>query len=74
MVKTAFSVILLLIGLVCMSGTLTWVIRKGNNNKMTRIFVLCQCSVVAWLISQFLILFSESTHQLWISYLIGNVG
>ncbi len=74
MVKTAFSVILLLIGLVCMSGTLTWVIRKGNNNKMTRIFVLCQCSVVVWLISQFLILFSESTHQLWISYLIGNVG
>lgn len=41
---------------------------------MTTLFVICQVSIALWIISQLMILFSESKHQLWISYLIGNAG
>ncbi|MDE5570220.1 MAG: two-component sensor histidine kinase [Ruminococcus sp.] len=57
-----------------MIGTVCWILRCGNNNSMTRLFIFCQLSIAVWLVSQLLILFSESVHQLWISYLIGNIG
>lgn len=68
------SAILLLIGLSGMIGSLAWVIRRGNNNSMTRVFMGCQISMILWLISQLLILFSSDLRQLWISYIIGNIG
>lgn len=57
-----------------MIGTICWILRCGNNNSMTRLFIFCQLSISVWLISQLMILFSESQRQLWISYLVGNVG
>ena len=66
--------VLLLIGLVGMSGTLVWTLRRGNDNRMTRLFTVCEISIVLWLLSQLLILFSESDRQIWISYVIGNIG
>ena len=69
-----FEMILLLIGLGGMTGTTAWVLRKGNNNCQTRLFMTCQISMLLWLVSQLLILFSESSRQLSISYLIGNLG
>lgn len=71
---TVISAILLFSGLCGMIGTICWILRCGNNNSMTRLFIFCQLSIAVWLISQLLILFSESQRQLWISYLIGNVG
>ncbi len=65
---------LLFTGLAGMTGTTAWVLRKGNNNRQTKLFTACQFSIVLWLISQLLILFSESDRQLTISYLIGNTG
>lgn len=67
-------VTLLLLGLAGMGGTFTWIVRKGNNNKMTRLFVICQIAIILWLISQLLILFSVTVRQRWISYIIGNIG
>ncbi len=71
---TVLSVMLLLLGLAGMLGSLTWILRRGNNNRVTRLFMICQSAIVLWLISQLLILFSESDTQLRISYLIGNIG
>lgn len=71
---SVISSILLFLGLCGMIGTVCWILRCGNNNKMTRLFILCQLSIALWLVSQLLILFSESIRQLWISYLIGNIG
>lgn len=74
MTVTLICTFLLLCGLIGMGGTVTWVIRKGNNNKVTRYFVLCQISIIFWLVSQLLILFSSVKYQYQISYLIGNIG
>lgn len=68
------SVILLLAGLAGMSFSLGWIVRKGNNNRMTRFFGICQISIVLWLISQLLIIFSVTYGQKLISYTIGNIG
>ena len=69
-----FSVFLLLSGLIGMSGSVTWILRKGNSNRVTILFTVCQIAIVLWIISQLLILFSVTSNQLWISYIIGNIG
>lgn len=68
------SVALLFMGLGGMTGTMVWILRRGNDNIMTREFVGCQLSIALWLISQLLILFSVTEKQLFISYFIGNTG
>ena len=71
---TIISAILLLIGLGGMTATVTWVLIRGNNNRLTRLFIICQAAVMIWLISQLMILFSVDTRQFWISYVVGNIG
>ncbi|MBR6718274.1 MAG: two-component sensor histidine kinase [Oscillospiraceae bacterium] len=66
--------VLLILGLCGMMGSVIWIIRRGNNNRLTRLFISCQFSIVLWLISELLILFSVTKQQYWISYCIGNVG
>ena len=68
------SAILLVLGLCGMIGSLTWVLSRGNRNRLTRLFICCQASIVLWIVSELLILFSETQKQYWISYLIGNAG
>lgn len=68
------SLILLFIGLAGMSFSFLWIIRKGNNNRLTRLFGVCQLSIILWLISQLLIIFSVTLQQKRISYTIGNFG
>lgn len=74
MAVTVICVFLLFLGLCGMTGTVVWVIRRGNNNRVTRLFAACQVAIILWLISQLLILFSEARYQYWISYIIGNIG
>ena len=74
MTNNLISAILLATGLAGMLGSLTWVLRRGNRNRLTRLFICCQGSIVVWIVSELLILFSESRSQYWISYLIGNIG
>ncbi len=68
------SVILLLAGFAGMTFSLWWITRKGNSNRMTRLFAVCQVSIILWLISQLLIIFSVTSGQKRISYTIGNIG
>lgn len=68
------SLILLFIGLAGMSFSFVWILRKGNNNRLTRLFGVCQLSIILWLISQLLIIFSATVWQKRISYTIGNLG
>lgn len=68
------SVILLALGLCGMMSSIIWIIHRGNNNHLTRLFISCQFSIVLWLISELLILFSVTKQQYWISYCIGNIG
>ncbi len=74
MAITIISAVLLLIGLGGMTATVTWVLMRGSNNRLTRLFIICQAAVMLWLISQLMILFSVNTRQLWISYVVGNLG
>ncbi|EWM53643.1 sensor histidine kinase [Ruminococcus flavefaciens] len=74
MIANIVSAILLFLGLCGMIGSLTWIIRRGNQNRLTRLFLSCQISIVLWLISELLILFSYTKQQYWISYIIGNFG
>lgn len=71
---TVITSVLLFLALIGMLGAVGYILARGNNNRMTRLFVVCQFSVVLWLISQLLILFSVSRGQLLTSYLIGNAG
>ncbi len=74
MTATIISVILLFIGLFGMGIAVAWIIRKGNNNRLTRLFGVCQVSIILWIISQLLILFSVNLQQKQLSYTVGNVG
>ena len=74
MAVTVTASVLLLIGMCGMLGTVGWILSRGNKNRMTRLFIVCQLSIVLWLVSQLLILFSVNNTQLSISYLIGNFG
>lgn len=74
MIANIVSAILLFLGLCGMLVSVTWVIRRGNSSRLTTLFISCQFSIILWLISQLLILFSYTKEQFWISYLIGNIG
>lgn len=74
MITEIISGILLLIGLFGMMGSVIWIIHRGNSNRLTRLFISCQFSIILWLISELLILFSVTKQQYWISYCIGNIG
>ena len=71
---TITSAVLLALGLCGMLGSITWILRRGNKNRLTHLFLFCQSSIVLWLISELLILFSYTKQQYWISYTIGNIG
>ena len=72
--QTITSAVLLSLGLCGMLGSITWILRRGNKNRLTHLFLFCQSSIVLWLISELLILFSYTKQQFWISYTIGNIG
>ena len=44
MATTVIAVVLLLAGLSGMGIAVAWIIRKGNNNRLTRLFGVCQVS------------------------------
>ena len=74
MTTNLISVILLSTGLCGMIGSLAWVLSHGNRNRLSRLFISCQASIVTWIVSELLILFSVTKSQYWISYLLGNFG
>ena len=74
MTANIVSALLNLLGMFGMLGSVTWILRRGNSNRLTYLFISCQLSIVLWLISELLIMCSVTTKQLWGSYTIGNIG
>lgn len=74
MALTVIAVVFLFAGLSGMGLAVAWIVRKGNNNRLTRLFGVCQVSIILWIISQLLILFSVTLKQKQFSYMVGNVG
>lgn len=74
MAANIITAILLFLGMCGMLISITWVLKRGNSNRLTHLFISCQLSIILWLISQLLILFSYTKEQFWISYIIGNIG
>lgn len=65
---------MLLAALVLICTSMLWLMIKGSRSRVTYSFVGCQFSLLLWIISQFIIIFSESERQLLIGYDIGNLG
>ncbi|WP_295074999.1 histidine kinase N-terminal 7TM domain-containing protein [Ruminococcus sp.] len=74
MTANIISAVLNFLGLFGMLGSVTWILRRGNSNRLTYLFISCQLSIVLWLVSELLILCSVNTKQLWGSYVISNIG
>ncbi|MBP0956015.1 MAG: two-component sensor histidine kinase [Oscillospiraceae bacterium] len=72
MLCTLTAMLLAALALICTS--MIWLMVKGSRSRVTFSFVGCQFSLLLWIISQFIIIFSESERQLLIGYDIGNLG
>lgn len=66
------AMLLTAMALICAS--MVWLLIKGSRSRVTYSFVGCQCSLLLWIISQLIIIFSESERQLLIGYDVGNLG
>lgn len=66
--------VMLLFALGSVLATVIWLLVKGGRSSVTYTFVGCQTSQLLWIISQLMILLSESEKQLSLSYGIGNLG
>ncbi|MDD7428906.1 MAG: histidine kinase N-terminal 7TM domain-containing protein [Oscillospiraceae bacterium] len=65
---------LLLAALAIVCTSIVWLMVKGSRSKVTFSFVGGQFSLLLWIISQLVIILSESERQLLIGYDIGNLG
>ncbi|MGN0636841.1 MAG: histidine kinase N-terminal 7TM domain-containing protein [Huintestinicola sp.] len=72
MLCTLTAMLLAALALICIS--MIWLMVKGSRSRVTFSFVGCQFSLLLWIISQFIIILSESERQLLIGYDIGNLG
>ena len=72
MLCTLTAMLLAALALICTS--MIWLMVKGSRSRVTFSFVGCQFSLLLWIISQFIIILSESERQLLIGYDIGNLG
>lgn len=68
------SIVLLLTALVSIFTSIVWLMVRGSRSTVTYTFVSCQFSLMLWLISQLVIILSESERQLLIGYGVGNLG
>ncbi|MDE6591622.1 MAG: two-component sensor histidine kinase [Oscillospiraceae bacterium] len=65
---------MLLAALFTVFSAVLWLLVKGSRSKVTFSFVGCVFSQLLWIISQLMIIMSESEKQFLISYAVGNLG
>lgn len=65
---------MLLAALVTVCAAIVWLTVRGSRGKVTLSFVGCLLSQLLWIVSQLMIIMSESEKQLLISYAVGNLG
>ena len=63
-----------LLGLAAIGGCICWLMLRSDHSRTAYYFIGNHASLALWLISQLLVLQSVTEHQLWLSYLIGNLG
>ncbi|MCM1023290.1 MAG: histidine kinase [Prevotella sp.] len=65
---------MLLAALFTVCGLILWLAFGGSRSRVTFLFVCCLLSQLLWIVSQLMIIFSESERQLAVSYAVGNLG
>lgn len=65
---------MLLAALFTVCIAIVWLTVRGSRGRVTFSFVGCLISQLLWIVSQLMIIMSESEKQLLISYAVGNLG
>lgn len=65
---------MLLAALFTVCAAVVWLTVRGSRGRVTFSFVGCLISQFLWIVSQLMIIMSESEKQLLISYAVGNLG
>lgn len=73
MIRIIFSIIYVF-SIITMGISIGWLFLRGNKNKITYSFVACQILIILWSLAQILHMESITERQIYISYLIGNIG
>ena len=66
--------VMLLAALFTVCAAILWLTVRGSRSNVTYSFVGCMFSQLLWIVSQLMIIMSESEKQLLISYAVGNLG
>ncbi len=66
--------VMLSAALFTVCAAIVWLMVRGSRSKVTFSFVGCLLSQFLWIVSQLMIIMSESDKQLLISYDVGNLG
>ena len=66
--------VMLLAALFTVCAAILWLMVRGSRSNVTYSFVGCMFSQLLWIVSQLMIIMSESEKQLLISYAVGNLG
>ncbi len=67
-------VLLHVIALVGMSTSIVWLALRARKEKVKYIFMLCQLLILIWTASQLCDLVAVNASQLFVGYMIGNIG
>lgn len=67
-------VMLHVIALVGMTTSIVWLALRAKKEKGKYVFMLCQTLIMIWTASQLCDLVAENAEQLFIGYMIGNIG
>ncbi len=62
------------LGLSVLTACVCWLMIRGDHSPATYYFIGNHLSLALWLVSEILIMQAVTEHQLWLSYLVGNVG
>lgn len=65
---------MLLAALFTVCAAIVWLTVRGSRSRITFLFIGCLLSQLFWIVSQLMIILSESERQLLISYAVGNLG
>ena len=63
-----------ILGLAAIGGCICWLMLRSDHSRTATFFIGNHATLALWLVSQLLVLQSVTEHQLWLSYLIGNLG
>ena len=66
--------IIYITSIILMSGIVGWILLKANRNLQTYMFVVCQLLIVIWNVGQLVEVFSVTSHQRWLCFVLENIS